>query len=127
LFSIEYGDFFGGDRLEKSIGIQWRQSAHLFLGLNYLENVVELPSGDFTSRVGSFRADIAFNARWSWSNLLQYDNSVERLRFNSRLRFEPEAGREMLLVLDHLSDTAENRLQNISNEIILKLAYTLRL
>ena len=128
LLSVQFGDFFGGERLEKSVEIQWRQSAHLFLGLSFVENIVELPSGDFTSHLGSLRADIAFNARWSWSNLLQYDNSVEELRFNSRLRFEPEAGREMLLVLDHRSAvTADNRLKSISNEIILKLSYTLRL
>ena len=125
--SVQDGDFFGGDRLEKLVEIQWRQSAHLFMGLSFLENVVDLPSGKFKSHLGSLRANIAFNARWSWSNLLQYDNSIEQLGFNSRLRFEPEAGREMLLIFDHRTATADSRFKSISNEIILKLSYTLRL
>jgi hypothetical protein len=77
--------------------------------------------------LGSVRADIEFNAHWSWSNLLQYDNSVEELRFDSLLHFEPEAGREILLVLGHLSATADSRLESIGDEIILTLSYTFRL
>jgi len=124
--SVEKGDYFGGERLEKFVELQWRQSAHLFLGLGFRENDVNLPGGQFTSHLGSLRADIAFNSFWSLTNLLQYDNAVERFRFNSRLRYEPEAGREMLLVFDHRSATYDNRLESIDNEIILKLSYTLR-
>ena len=46
------------------------------------ENVVELPSGNFTSHLASLRSDVAFNSRWSWSNLLQYDNTADRLGIN---------------------------------------------
>jgi hypothetical protein len=125
--SVQDGDFFGGTRLEKLVELQWRQSAHLFLGLSFLENEVELPSGNFTSHLASLRADVAFNVRWSWSTLLQYDNNVEEFRFNSRLRYEPEAGQEMLLIFDHLSAVSpENQLSSVSNDAIMKVAYTLR-
>ncbi len=127
VLSVQDGGFFGGDRLEKFVEIQWRQSAHLFVGASFTENVVDLPSGSFTSHLASLRTDIAFNSRWSWSNLIQYDNSVEAVGLNSRLRYMPEAGRELLLVLNQgFSVDALNSLTSTSNELNLKFSYTFR-
>ena len=127
VLSVQDGGFFGGDRLEKFVELQWRQSAHFFLGASFTENVVELPSGNFTSHLASLRSDFAFNSRWSWSNLLQYDNTAEALGINSRLRFMPEAGKEMMLVLNHgAAVDQENRLSSTQNELNLKVSYTFR-
>ena len=127
VLSLQDGGFFGGDRLEKFVEFQWRPSANFFLGLGFRENVVELPSGNFTSRLASFRSDVAFNSRWSWSSLIQYDNTAEVLALNSRLRYEPNAGRELLLVLNHdFEITDDNSLISTSNDMVLKLFYTFR-
>lgn len=127
VLSIQDGGFFGGDRLEKFVEFQWRQSAYFFLGLSWTENVIEMPSGDFTSHLASLRSDIAFNSRWSWSNLLQYDNTVEAFGINSRLRYIPEAGREMVFVLNHGASVGpSNQLSSTQNEVNLKLSYTFR-
>jgi len=70
---------------------------------------------------------IAFNSRWSWSNLLQYDNTAEIVGINSRLRYIPEAGREMVFVLNHGSSVSpENHLSSTQNDLNLKLSYTFR-
>ena len=127
MLSVQNGGFFGGERLEKFAELQWRQSSHLFVGLSYTENDVDLPSGSFTSRLASLRGDFAFNSTWSWSNLIQYDNTAEVFGINSRLRFMPTAGKEVLLVLNHgATMESDNRLQSTSNEIILKFSYTFR-
>ena len=127
VLSLQDGGFFGGDRLEKFVELQWRQSAHFFLGASFTENVVELPSGNFTAHLASLRTDIAFNPRWSWSNLVQYDNTAEALGINSRLRFIPEAGKEMMLVLNHGAHVDPmNRLTSTQNDINLKASYTFR-
>ncbi|MDJ0710187.1 MAG: sugar-binding protein [Woeseiaceae bacterium] len=124
---VEDGGFFGGDRLLKSVDLQWRQSAHLSLGLGFAENVVDLPSGSFTSHLASLRSDIAFNSRWSWSNLVQYDNTADVLAVNSRLRYIPEAGREVILVLNHGADVdLDNHLSSTQSDLNLKLSYTFR-
>ncbi len=125
--AVEDGGFFNGDRLEKHVEVQWRQSAHLFLGVGFTENVVALPSGSFTSHLASVRSDIAFNSRWSWSNLMQYDNTADVAAFNSRLRYIPEAGKEIILVLNHGSDVGlENQLTSTRTDLNLKLSYTFR-
>jgi len=127
VLSVQNGGFFGGSRLEKFAEFQWRQSAHLFVSLSLTENDVQLPSGEFTSRLASLRGDFAFNSSWSWSNLVQYDNTAEVFGVNSRLRFMPTAGREILLVLNHGATIEEdNRLSRRDNEIILKFSYTFR-
>ncbi|MEE9570342.1 MAG: hypothetical protein V3W02_01465, partial [Gammaproteobacteria bacterium] len=46
-------------------------------------------------------ADISFNARWSWLNLLQYDNESGSAGVNSRLRWNPRAGQDLYIVLNH--------------------------
>jgi hypothetical protein len=127
VLSFQDGGFFGGDRLEKFVEFQWRQSAHFFLGASLTENVVELPSGAFTSHLASLRSDIAFNSSWSWSNLLQYDNTAEAAGINSRLRYIPEAGKEMMLVLNHGADVDPmNRLTSTQSDLNLKVSYTFR-
>jgi hypothetical protein len=127
VLSVQDGGFFGGERLEKFVEVEWRQSAHFSLGLAFTENDVDLPSGSFTSHLGSLRSDIAFNSRWSWSNLFQYDNTSDVFAINSRLRYIPEAGRELLLVLNHGANVDPgNHLESTQNELNVKVAYTFR-
>ena len=127
VLAVEDGGFFGGDRLEKSVNLQWRQSAYLFLGLGFTENQVDLPSGSFTSHLASLRSDVAFNSKWSWSNIVQYDNTSEAFGINSRLRYLPEAGKEVVLVLNHGGSVdPDNRFSSDYSGLNLKLSYTFR-
>jgi hypothetical protein len=127
VLSVQDGGFFGGDRLEKFVEVQWRQSAYFFLGASFTENVVDLPSGSFTSHLASLRTDIAFNSQWSLGMFAQYDNTAEVVGINSRLRYIPEAGRELLLVLNHgLAVDPSNRLSTTQNDLNLKVSYTFR-
>ncbi|MDX1516953.1 MAG: sugar-binding protein [Woeseiaceae bacterium] len=127
VLSVQDGGFFGGDRLEKFIEVHWRQSAHLALAAIFEENVVDLPSGSFTSHLASLRTDVALNSRWSWINLLQYNNTDDAVGVNSRLRYIPEAGREFVLVLNHNADVdSANRLSSTVSELNVRLSYTFR-
>jgi hypothetical protein len=127
VLSVQDGGFFGGDRLEKIVELQWNQSAHFSMGLAFTENVVDLPSGSFTSHLASLRTDVAFDSKWSWSNFLQYDNTGDAFGINSRLRYEPEAGQEMMLVLNHggVVDAA-NHPSSTQSDLNLKVSYTFR-
>ena len=127
VLSVQDGGFFDGDRLEKFVEVEWRHSAYFSLAAIFEENDVELPSGSFTSHLASFRTDIAFNSRWSWSNLIQYNNTSDAVGVNSRLRFIPEAGREMILVFNHgASVDIDNQLHSTRSELNFKVSYTFR-
>lgn len=125
--SLQDGTFFGGERLEKAVNVQWRPSMHFYLRLGYAENDVELPDGDFTSRLATLQGDMAMNAYWSLSALLQYDNTADSLGGSTRLRYQPRDGQEMLLVVNSTFDVeSDNRLSSAQNEALLKLSYTFR-
>lgn len=127
VLSMQNGDYFGGRRFEKYAEIEWRQSAYFALAASFEEQDVQLPSGDFALHLASLRTDIAFNSKWSWINLVQYNNGADVIGVNSRLRYLPEAGREMVLVLNHRADVdLENRFSSTISELNLKLSYTFR-
>ena len=73
------------------------------------------------------RADIAFNSRWSWANLLQYDNTAELAGINSRLRYLPEAGKEIVLVLNHgATINPDNSFSSTDSDLNLRISYVFR-
>ena len=98
---MEVGDFFDGRRLDTKLGVQWRPSRHFALSTQYQTNKIELPGQgrEFTSRIYSLTANIAFNVEWAWLNLAQYDNVSRRLGLNSRLRWLPTAGQAAFSLL----------------------------
>jgi hypothetical protein len=59
--------------------------------------------------------------------LAQYDNVTDRLGINSRLRWMPQAGRELYFVIDKGKLRTENDdLQSLNDKYVLKVSYTLR-
>ncbi len=101
--SIEDGEYYGGTKQTLNGRIDWRPNNRLYLGAGYEYNDIELPVGSFTTRLIQLRANFAFNVRWSWVNLLQYDNVSETVGLNSRLRFNPRAGEDLYIVWNHNS------------------------
>jgi hypothetical protein len=125
---IDTGDFYDGDLLKIGGDLSWRPGRHLLLKLGYEFNDVELPQGSFITRLYRANADFAFNAKWSWLNILQYDNISETAGFNSRLRFNPQAGRDLFLVVNRQFniDPLSRDASSSTSEFVLKFNYTIR-
>jgi len=126
--SYRAGDYFNGERERIGFGVGWRPSNHFQLTVDYDFNDVELPTGNFNTRLARFRADVIFSATMSWSTLLQYDNVTESMGINMRLHWIPEAGREAFIVLNHnLQDLdLDNRFKSAAADLAIKLNYTFR-
>lgn len=124
---LEYGRFFTGTSLETTFNFDWRVNKHVTLGGDYIQFLVRLPEGNFTTRIARFNADLAFSNRVFWTNLIQWDNESQLLNWNSRLRWIVEPGREVILVLDP-SKRRDRRLQfdATRTESVLKLVWTQR-
>ena len=127
-FEVSSGDFFRGDRVEMSVGTEWRPNRRLFLGLAYEYNDIDLPEGSFITRQIQLNADFAFNARWSWLNLLQYDNESGAAGINSRLRWNPRAGQDLFIVLNHGFSALHtfSGLKSMQSEFTIKYTQTFR-
>jgi hypothetical protein len=125
---LQSGEFYSGTREGIGASIAWRPSGRLLTEFSYNYNDINLPEGDFETRLVQFRTEVAFSARLSWVTLMQYDNVSEIIGINSRLVWIPEAGREAFLVLNHnLQDfDRDNRFASSYSEAALKFNYTFR-
>ncbi len=127
-FSYADGDFYGGSRMQVEAGVDWRPSSRWYVGANFQYNDVELPVGDFTTRLIQLRANLAFNVKWSWINLIQYDNQSRSAGINSRLRWNPRAGEDLYVVWNHDFDAlaAFSRLDSRQAQFAVKYSRTFR-
>ncbi len=126
--NFQIGEFYNGDRVQIGANTTWRPNRQLEFSLNYSENSIELPAGDFKVRLISVNANVAFNSKWSWSNLLQYDNVSESMGLNSRLNWIPENGQEAFLVFNYgAQDTdKDNDFTSTNSDLSLRFTYTFR-
>jgi len=122
-----YGEFYDGHRLNLRGTGSWRPSKHFKVEASYDYNDIDLPEGDFVTRLITLQTDVVLSSSWSWVNLLQFDNVSNVLGFNSRLHYIPEAGREMFFVVDHSFDRPDgSSFMSKTSDITLKFNYTLR-
>lgn len=122
---ISDGDFLGGTRFGIAPELEWRPNKHLFASVSASQNHIKLPQGEFTSRVYSARLNYAFNSRWAWLNVAQADNFSDEILINSRIRYQPRADREYLLVFNQTRDRITDEVKDTA--VILKAAFNFRL
>jgi hypothetical protein len=102
------------------------------LSFGYDYNDIKLMGGEFISRLYKLKSSVAFSNTWSWTTLTQYDNDSNELSINSRIRWVPEAGRDVILVLNHLyvdDQTVPGRgrhFRSVSTDMVLKASYNIR-
>ncbi len=122
------GDFFDGSIENPGIALVWRPSSHFALTIGHDVSKVVLPQGEFTTRLSSLRANVAFTNTWFWENFLQYDNVTHSMGLNSILRWMPRAGREVLLVVNRefYDYTRDRTFTSVSGDVTLKASYTFR-
>jgi hypothetical protein len=125
---LNAGEFYNGDRKRGRLGFDWRPDEHFSINMSYDVQDISLPAGDFMVKLVSANMNYAFNAKWSWVNLIQYDNASSSVGLNSRLRWNPQAGEDLYLVINYGFDS-EGVFSAISREkaeIALKYTKTFR-
>lgn len=122
------GDFYTGDMDRWFGGVTWQPSPRFRGNLSFDINYVDLPQGEFTTRIVSAELDFVFSSELSWVNLIQYDNVSETVGINSRLHWIPQAGREIFFVINHsLEDfDLDNRFESQRADATVKASYTFR-
>lgn len=122
------GDFFNGERVNINGSFTWNQSRNFSMSLRYDWNDIELPQGDFTTRLSSLSTQVAFSPTLYWISLVQYDNISEEIGVNTRLQWVPRAGQEAFIVLNHnVQDVdQDNRFHTAYSDLSLKFRYTFR-
>jgi hypothetical protein len=122
------GDFYDGTR-ERTFGnFTWVPSPRFRTSIGFNIQDIELPGGNFTTRIINTSFDIVFSSRLSWTNLIQYDNVSEVIGANIRLNWIPVAGRELYFVINHnLQDfDRDNTFNSLASDVVAKASYTFR-
>ncbi|MGE0703075.1 MAG: DUF5916 domain-containing protein [Vicinamibacterales bacterium] len=122
------GDFYSGTRTNIDVEFAWKQSRHFVLTMEYDWNDIELPEGDFITRLMRLNTEVNFSSTLYWLSLVQYDNVSEVVGVNTRLRWIPTAGQEGLIVLNHqMQDRDKNdAFRSELMDISARASYTLR-
>ncbi len=122
------GDFYNGTRNNINASFSWVQSSKFVMSINQDWNNIELPQGDFITRLSSLSTQVAFSSTLFWVSLLQYDNLSEELGINTRIQWVPKAGQEGFIVLNYnLQDKdKDNTFISASSDVAVKFKYTFR-
>jgi len=125
---LALGEFYDGDRTNVGVNVNWNASRWLQMSVNHDWNDIELPQGDFITRLSSLSSQVAFSSTLFWVSLLQYDNVSEEVGINTRLQWIPEAGQEGFIVLNYALEDRDkdNTFRSASSDISIKFKYTLR-
>lgn len=126
--AMTHGNFYTGELTRLFGNATWQPSARFRANIGFNINDVELPEGDFTTRIVTAGLDFVLSSTLSWVNLIQYDNVSETMGFNMRLHWIPEAGREIFFVINHkLEDfDRDNTFNSASSDVTAKVNYTFR-
>jgi hypothetical protein len=129
--SLRYvvGDFYGGTRDEIVGDVTWRPSARYRVAAGYNYNEIELPQGNFATRLVRLGFDVVFSSRLSLVNLVQYDNVSETAGINVRLHWIPVPGRELYFVVNQGLQRdlmPEEDFRTLRTDATVKMNYTFR-
>jgi hypothetical protein len=126
--SLRSGEFFNGDRVNVGTDFSWNQSRYFRMTVSYDWNDIDLPQGEFITRLASLNTQVAFSSTLYWITLAQYDNISEELGINTRLQWIPRAGQEGFIVLNYNMEDRDrdNSFRTGFNDISIKFRYTFR-
>ena len=120
--SVQHGSFFSGDKTTVGFGLGGgTTSGRLELtpqfsmepGLSL--NWIDLPEGQFTTKLVTVRTTYTFTPLMFVSALLQYNSSNDSVSANLRLRWEYQPGSELFVVYNEQRDTLTPRFPELEN------------
>ena len=124
--SVQHGSFFSGDKTTVGFGfgggpgsgrleLSPRFSVEPGLSINW----IDLPEGQFTTKLVTARTTFTFTPLMFISALLQYNSSNDSVSTNLRLRWEYQPGSELFVVYNEQRDTLAPRFPELENRAVV--------
>ena len=126
--SFSFGDFFSGTREEAVVSLGVRPFVGMVANFSTEWNRIDLPEGDFETRLFRLTLDNQFNPWIFVVNNIQYDSVSERLGWQIRFRWTIEPGNDLFMVYTQnwLDEFLENRFRTQDRRGAVKFVYTYR-
>jgi hypothetical protein len=129
-FNLRYelGDFYSGTRVQRVANMNVRIRPGLFLTLNTEWNRIELPEGEFSTRLYRFTGETQLSPFIALVNNIQFDTQSSVLGWQSRFRWILTPGNDLYVVYNHnwLEDAVRNRFETLDRRAASKILYTYR-
>jgi hypothetical protein len=118
--SAANGTFYGGHLTTLGISQgRWAPANQLSLEPSLSINWVDLPQGDFTTRLVGSRVTYTVSPLMFVSALLQYSSSANAVSANIRLRWEYRPGSELFVVLNETRDALTPGVPDLTSRAVV--------
>lgn len=115
-FTALRGSFYGGTRSEVGYNGRVELTSQFAVEPRISINWVDLPVGEFTTRLIGSRATFALSTRMALSALVQYNSSNSTVSSNVRLRWEYRPGSDLFVVYSDGRETVGTRFPRLQNQ-----------
>ncbi|SMF16880.1 Carbohydrate family 9 binding domain-like [Alteromonadaceae bacterium Bs31] len=126
--SIWRESYFGAARFNQRYTLGWRPFRSWLLTSKHETKEFDFKGGEFTLRISSLKSELALSRDWAWFLIAQFDNKSNYLGLQSRLRWLPQADRELYFVINKgmIREEEEDFFRAIRDEYVVKASYTFR-
>ena len=100
--SATIGGFYSGDRIAISPSLRIRVGEKFVSEVGLVQNDVDLPEGDFVTRIGRLRLAYSFTPKVGLEALFQYSNVDDFLSSNIRFSWLRKANTGLYLVYNDI-------------------------
>ena len=121
-----FGGFYTGKLDQITLTSTWNPTALVSVELSAERDIGRLPEGDFTLSLVGTRLRLNMSPDLSLSSYVQYDNDSSSIGVNTRLRWTFRPAADLFVVYNHNIKSVEDRWQQQSNQLIVKLQYAWR-
>ena len=121
-----FGGFYGGTLHQVELEASWTPSPLITFLLNAEHDIGRLPEGDFDVTLVGTRIRLNLSPDLQLNSFLQYDTDSRTFGTNTRLRWTFHPRGDVFLIYNHNLRELADRWRRDSNELLVKLQYTLR-
>ncbi len=117
------GGFYSGDRTAFSTSMQMRLGEHFTTQFSWIQNNVDLPEGDFVTRVGRLRLSYTFTPKIALEALFQYNNVDDFFSTNLRFSWLRKANTGLYVVFNDIKGYDRFTGEQPNRSLIVKYTY----
>ncbi len=114
------GGFFGGDRVSVASGLDFRLGEKFTSEVDWINNNINLPGGDFETNLGRLRATYSFTPNILIQALVQYNDRADVWATNLRFTWLQRANSGLFVVYNEIQDVGSGGTGIADRELIVK-------
>jgi len=121
-----FGGFYAGTLHQLRLQAAWTPSPLVTLLVNGEHDIGRLPEGDFDLTLVGAKIRLNLSPNVQLNSFVQYDSESRTIGTNTRFRWTFHPRGDLFVIYNHNLSDVEDRWRRDSNQLLVKLQYTLR-